>query len=149
MPETDHQDRRRWMGVLAKAAPEEVAAAWSGLPAIPAYDFLRRPETGLVMVRGRIGGDGVAFNAGEMTVTRCSVRLAGGTIGHAWIAGRRADQAERAAVLDALMQDPARRPAIGRAIDWLAELQEARRDRGAHEAAATRVDFFTMVRGAG
>ncbi len=149
MPQTNDQDRRRWMGVLAKAAPEEVAAAWSGLQTVPAYDFLRRPETGLVMVRGRVGGDGQAFNAGEMTVTRCSVRLNNGTVGHAWIAGRRADQAERAAVIDALMQDPGRRPAIAQAIDWLADLQEARRERTASEAGATRVDFFTMVRGAG
>lgn len=148
MPETSDPDRRRWMGVLAQAAPEEIAAAWSGLPAIPAYDFLRRPEIGLVMVRGRIGGDGAAFNAGEMTVTRCSVRLASGVVGHAWIAGRRADHAERAAVIDALMQDPGRRPGVGPAIDWLADLQAARRERAAHQAAATRVEFFTMVRGA-
>jgi alpha-D-ribose 1-methylphosphonate 5-triphosphate synthase subunit PhnG len=148
MPVSADQDRRRWMGVLAKAAPEEIAAAWSGLPTLPAYDFLRRPETGLVMVRGRIGGDGQAFNAGEMTVTRCSVRLANGSVGHAWIAGRRADHAERAAVLDALMQDPARRSAVAPAIDWLADLQAARRERAACEAAATRVEFFTMVRGA-
>ncbi len=149
MPETSDQDRRRWMGVLAKAAPEEIAAAWSGLATVPAYDFLRRPETGLVMVRGRVGGDGQAFNAGEMTVTRCSVRLNNGAVGHAWIAGRRADHAERAAVLDALMQDPGRRAGVAPAIDWLADLQEARRERAACAAAATRVEFFTMVRGAG
>ncbi|HYG90640.1 MAG TPA: phosphonate C-P lyase system protein PhnG [Azospirillum sp.] len=139
--------RRRWMGVLAKAAPDEIAAAWSRIAPAPDYDLLRRPETGLVMVRGRIGGDGAPFNLGEMTVTRCSVRLADGVVGHAWVAGRRQDHAERAAVLDALMQAPAHRPAVEPEIVRLESLQAARRDGAARAAAATRVDFFTMVRG--
>lgn len=147
MPASAIEDRRRWMGVLAKAAPDDVAQSLSRLGPIPAYDLLRRPETGLVMVRGRTGGDGAPFNLGEMTVTRCSVRLAGGTVGHAWVAGRRTDHAERAAVLDALMQDPAHRPAVEPEIARLAGLHAARRDKAAREAAATRVDFFTMVRG--
>ncbi|MCW2239974.1 phosphonate C-P lyase system protein PhnG [Azospirillum canadense] len=149
--EAPTEDRRRWMGVLAKAAPEEIAAVWSGLSPVPAYDLLRRPETGLVMVRGRIGGDGAPFNLGEMTVTRCSIRLAGSLagdlVGHAWVAGRRHDHAERAAVLDALMQDPARRPAVEPAIARMASRQAAHRAEDARKAAATRVDFFTMVRG--
>ncbi len=33
------------------------------------------------MVRGRAGGGGSAFNLGEMTVTRCSVRIATGQVG--------------------------------------------------------------------
>ncbi|MBP2315406.1 phosphonate C-P lyase system protein PhnG [Azospirillum soli] len=147
MPAFATEDRRRWMGVLAKAAPDEIATVWSSLAPTPDYALLRRPETGLVMVRGRIGGDGAPFNLGEMTVTRCSVRLAGGLVGHAWVAGRRTDHAERAAVLDALMQAPARRPAVEAAIAHLDSLQAARSDRAAREAAATRVDFFTMVRG--
>lgn len=147
MPETHTEHRRRWMGVLAKAAPDEVAAAWERVTPKPAYELLRRPETGLVMVRGRTGGDGAPFNLGEMTVTRCSVRLDGGTVGHAWVAGRRADHAERAAVLDALLQDPARHAAVAPEIDRLEAAMAARRERAAREAAATRVDFFTMVRG--
>jgi len=152
MPACETGHRRRWMGVLAKAAPEEVAAVWSRLGPAPDYTLLRRPETGLVMVRGRVGGDGAPFNLGEMTVTRCSVRLGAGPVGHAWVghawvAGRRPDHAERAAVLDALMQDPARRPAVAPEIDRLEALQAERRAVAAREAAATRVDFFTMVRG--
>lgn len=152
MPACETERRRRWMGVLAKAAPEEVTAIWSRLGPAPDYTLLRRPETGLVMVRGRVGGDGAPFNLGEMTVTRCSVRLEGGPagpawVGHAWVAGRRPDHAERAAVLDALMQDPARRPAVMPEIDRLEALQAERRAVAAREAAATRVDFFTMVRG--
>jgi alpha-D-ribose 1-methylphosphonate 5-triphosphate synthase subunit PhnG len=81
-----------------------------------------------------------------MTVTRCSVRLADGTVGHAYVAGRDARQAELAAVLDAALQDPARRPALLAAvIEPLAEAQAAWVAREAAKAAATRVEFFTMA----
>jgi alpha-D-ribose 1-methylphosphonate 5-triphosphate synthase subunit PhnG len=139
--------RRRWMSVLAKAPSDEVACGWSKLAPTEPYDLLRRPETGLVMVRGRTGGDGDPFNLGEMTVTRCSVRLATGTVGHAWIAGRAAAHAEYAAVLDALLQRPGKHAEIEAFLDHLESLQTTRRDAAARKAAATRVDFFTMVRG--
>lgn len=143
----DTAARRRWMGVLAKASADEIARAWSRLAPSPAYDLLRPAETGLVMVRGRIGGDGQPFNLGEMTVTRCSVRLASGIVGHAWVAGRSADHAERAAVIDALLQDPDRSADLMPAVAELERAQAARRQAAACKAAATRVDFFTMVRG--
>lgn len=139
--------RRRWMGVMAKATPDEIAGLWSRIPAIPAYELLRRPETGLVMVRGRTGGDGGAFNLGEMPVTRCSVRLAEGIVGHAWVSGRGKQHAERAAIIDALMQSPPHRAAIESEVAALDELQASRRRQTARKAAATRVDFFTMIRG--
>jgi alpha-D-ribose 1-methylphosphonate 5-triphosphate synthase subunit PhnG len=147
MPQSTIEARRRWMGVLAKAEAGAVAAVWARLAPGPEYEMLRRPEFGLVMVRGRIGGDGGAFNLGEMTVTRCSVRLAGGLVGHAWIAGRHPDQAEQAAIIDALMQDPLGRGRIEPEIDRLAARHAARSAEAATKAAATRVEFFTMVRG--
>src|SRR3954452_8359469 len=101
--------RRRWMGVLARAGAAEIAALLAAGPApLPLHRRLRGPEIGLVMARGRQGGDGAPFNLGEMTVTRCSVRLEDGTVGHSYVAGRDAGQAELAAVLDAALQDPAR-----------------------------------------
>ena len=149
MPPADISARRRWMGILARSRPDEIDHCWARLAPPPAYDLLRRPEIGLVMVRGRVGGDGAAFNLGEMSVTRCSVRLADGTVGHAWIAGRATGQAERAAVLDALLQVPATHAGLAADLDRLESLQAARRDAAARQAAATRVDFFTMVRGEG
>jgi alpha-D-ribose 1-methylphosphonate 5-triphosphate synthase subunit PhnG len=148
MTSSENASRRRWMGVLARAQGTEIDTAWKALGEPPAYDHLRRPETGLAMVRGRTGGDGAAFNLGEMTVTRCSVRLADGTVGHAYIAGRDTAHAERAAVLDALLQDEARRAALEeQVIGSLERAQAERRDKAARKSAATRVDFFTMVRG--
>jgi alpha-D-ribose 1-methylphosphonate 5-triphosphate synthase subunit PhnG len=138
--------RRRWMGVLARADAEAITARLAEAPALPRHARLRGPETGLVMARGRQGGDGAPFNLGEMTVTRCSVRLADGLVGHAYVAGRDARQAELAAVLDAALQDPSRRPALLSAvIEPLAAAQAARATREAAKAAATRVEFFTMA----
>lgn len=141
-------ERRRWMGVLARAAREELEAAWARLPEKPAYEHLRGPETGLVMVRGRVGGTGKPFNLGEMTVTRCTLRLAGGATGHAHVAGRDRRRAELAAVFDALMQLPGEGARMAAAvISELAEAQVQRRALMLRKAAATRVEFFTMARG--
>ncbi len=135
-------DRRAWMAVLARAGADDIAAL---LPALPTHHSLRAAETGLVMVRGRAGGDGAPFNLGEMTVTRCAVRL-GDAVGHAYVAGRDKRQAELAALLDAALQDPARRDALLRdVIAPLAARQQAEREAEARRAAATRVEFFTMA----
>jgi len=138
--------RRRWMGVLARASAAEIAERLGQAPPLPPHQRLRGPETGLAMVRGRQGGDGAPFNLGEMTVTRCSVRLADGLVGHAYVAGRDKQQAEWAAVLDAALQNPALRPALLEAvIEPLATAQAERAQRDARKAAATRVQFFTMA----
>jgi alpha-D-ribose 1-methylphosphonate 5-triphosphate synthase subunit PhnG len=138
--------RRRWMGVLARASAAEIERCLASLPPQPAHTRLRGPETGLVMVRGRAGGDGAPFNLGEMTVTRCAVRLPDGRVGHAYVAGRDARQAELAALVDALLLDDAARPAVAAAvIEPLAAAQAAHREAEARRAAATRVQFFTMT----
>jgi alpha-D-ribose 1-methylphosphonate 5-triphosphate synthase subunit PhnG len=137
-------ERRRWMAVLARAEGAEIAALLDDAPPLPAHERLRPPETGLVMVRGRAGGDGGAFNLGEMTVTRCAVRL-GHLVGHAYVAGRDRHQAELAALVDAALQDPARRAALMAAvIDPLAARQAAAREAEARRAAATKVEFLAM-----
>ncbi|WP_255569163.1 phosphonate C-P lyase system protein PhnG [Roseomonas alba] len=137
-------ERRHWMAVLARAGAAEITDLLAPLPALPAFEHLRPPETGLVMVRGRAGGDGAPFNLGEMTVTRCAVRL-GEAVGHAYVAGRDKVQAELAALLDAALQDPARRDALmDSVIAPLAARQQAAREAEARRAAATKVDFLAM-----
>ncbi len=140
--------RARWVSALAQAEPAAIEAAWEALAPRPQYRLLRPPETGLVMVRGRAGGTGSPFNLGEMTVTRCSVELEGGRVGHAYVAGRDRRHAEAAAVFDALLQDEARRGAVeARVIEPLLRAREARHREARARAATTRVEFFTMVRG--
>jgi len=146
--ETNIPERQRWMGLLAQADPVDLQARWNELALSLAYDVLRPPESGLVMTRGRMGGTGDPFNLGEMTVTRCSVRTAAGFLGHAYIAGRNKSHAELAAVCDALLQDPETSEGVSAAIvEPLAKIaKDNRRDRQA-KAAATKVEFFTLVRG--
>lgn len=147
-PPAGQSERQRWMSVLAKAQPKALEELWKKAGATPDYSYLRQPETGMVMVRGRAGGTGQRFNLGEMTMTRCAVRLPDGRVGHGYVGGRDRDHATRAALVDALMQDAAQRTALDAAI--IAPLEQAARqarETASRKAAATKVDFFTMVRG--
>lgn len=136
--------RNTWMATLAKASPVRLGAL---VPDLPPHTVLRPPEVGAVMVRGRIGATGAAFNLGEMTVTRASVRLSTGQVGHAWVQGRDKRHALRAAAVDALMQTDQAADLTVRVLRPLeAEARAVRADR-AEKAAATKVDFFTLVRG--
>lgn len=138
-------ERQEWMGLLARARPAALAAL---LPdPLPDHSLLRAPEIGAVMVRGRAGATGAPFNLGEMTVVRCSLRLASGAVGHAVVQGRDRDHARRAAVVDALMQTGEAAAIRVRVLDPLAEAEAEVRQARAEKAAATKVEFFTMVRG--
>ena len=141
------EPRQAWISLLAKCPPEALAARYEDLNDKPAFTWLRAPEIGAVMVRGRTGGTGAAFNLGEMTITRCSLKLDSGEVGHAYVQGRNRDKAEQAAVIDALMQTVRQDDVRALVLDPIAaEMAGAKQGRAA-KAAATRVDFFTMVRG--
>jgi alpha-D-ribose 1-methylphosphonate 5-triphosphate synthase subunit PhnG len=140
------QERRGWLAVLARATAEDLGRHLAGAPALPPHSILRGPEIGLVMLRGRAGGDGAPFNLGEATVTRCSVAIDGGAVGHALRIGRDRRAAELSALLDAALQDPAlRQPLLDAVITPLAAAQANVRTAEAERAAATRVEFLTMV----
>ena len=142
------ETRRRWMSLLATAPTADLLALWSAFGPPPAFDWLRRPEIGSVMARGRMGAVGAAFNLGEITITRCSLRLADQRVGHGYVQGRSKAKAECAALIDALMQG-AEANALRRAVlAPLAERQAAAHAARAEKVAATKVEFFTMSRGA-
>jgi alpha-D-ribose 1-methylphosphonate 5-triphosphate synthase subunit PhnG len=143
--EPDTAARRAWMGLLARAPAARLAEL---MPRdLPEYAMLRPPEVGAVMVEGRAGATGARFNLGEMTVARCVLRLASGEVGHGHVQGRDKDHARNAALIDALMQT-ARADAIRAVVlDPLTGEEAARRRGRAERAAATKVEFFTLVRG--
>ncbi|MDY8109892.1 phosphonate C-P lyase system protein PhnG [Fulvimarina sp. 2208YS6-2-32] len=146
-----HRARQRAMAAFARADTGFIAEAWERLGSGRAVSTVRGPEVGLVMVRGRAGGGGAPFNLGEASVTRASVRIedhAGAVIGHAMILGRDLKKARLAASFDALWQVADERERIQAEVVAAIEATLAERDaRHAEETAATRVDFFTMVRG--
>jgi alpha-D-ribose 1-methylphosphonate 5-triphosphate synthase subunit PhnG len=146
----DGQARRKAvMAVLAHSATADIEGRL-GTIALPAHEDLREPENGLVMVRGRVGGDGAPFNLGEATVSRAAVRLSTGEVGFGYTLGRDREKAKLIALCDAMVQSTELAGAVEAQV--VAPLRAAmieRRNRKADEAAATRVDFYTLVRGEG
>jgi alpha-D-ribose 1-methylphosphonate 5-triphosphate synthase subunit PhnG len=141
--------RQAAMAVLAHADAADIAGRLDAI-ALPAHENLREPENGLVMVRGRIGGDGAPFNLGEATVSRAAVRLSTGEVGFGYTLGRDRQKAQMIALCDALIQTPDHADTVETQV--LAPLRAAiaaERHRKAAETAATRVDFYTLVRGEG
>jgi alpha-D-ribose 1-methylphosphonate 5-triphosphate synthase subunit PhnG len=146
-PNLAGNSRAEWMRVLSLSAWSDLESCAREVAATP-HDLLRAPETGLVMLRGRMGATGAAFNLGEATVTRCAVRLADGTEGHSYVMGRNGAHARLAAVCDALLQGRDTSSAVAEKViaPLEAKLQAAQVE-ASTKAAATKVDFFTMVRG--
>ncbi len=140
--------RQSAMSILTKAPPQDLAVAWANLSYEPEHTVIRPAETGLVMVRGRTGGTGAPFNMCEATITRCVIALEDGTTGFGQALGRDKQKVLRAALVDALWQQPEHRSTIEEKIlQPLADLQEQAESKTRAEVAATKVDFFTMVRG--
>lgn len=142
-------DRKQALDILSAAPADFLTESYAAIsrdasPAVP----VRGPEIGTVMVRGKIGGGGGAFNLGEASVTRATVKLDTGEIGHSIVLGRDKQKASIIAHLDALRQRPDWATRIDAAIvDPARALAEAERLRLAEETEATKVDFFTVARG--
>jgi len=150
MQENSRQAHRKAaMAVLAHSAATDIAGHLEAI-ALPVHENLREAENGLVLVRGRIGGDGAPFNLGEATVSRAAVRLATGEVGFGYALGRDKEKARMIALCDALVQSDEFAGAVEAKV--LAPLRAAiasRQRAKAAETAATRVDFYTLVRGEG
>lgn len=142
----DVEPRKQALNVLARADAQALNSAWGTWSPQPMFRVLRGPETGLVMVRGRAGGGGAPFNMGETTVSRATVRLESGEVGHGYCLGRDHAKAQHIALFDAIFQQSPEQ--VERQV--LAPLRasaDAADQRLRGETAATKVDFFTMVRG--
>ena len=147
------QTRQHWLAVLANAPLQSIERTLLSCNPLPSYHYLRPPEIGLTMVRGRTGGTGQPFNLGEITLTRCVVQL-DETIsnravsGFGYIAGRSHRQAELAAMCDALLQHPTWSQMIYRqVVTPLAIEAQQRQAKESRQTNATQVNFFTMLRG--
>ena len=141
--------RQAAMTVLAHSDAAKIAQYLDAM-ALPSHEDLREAENGLVMVRGRIGGDGAPFNLGEATVSRAALRLSTGEVGFGYTLGRDGEKARLIALCDAMVQSDQFADVIETdVITPLLAMMLAKRAREAAEAAATRVDFYTLVRGEG
>jgi alpha-D-ribose 1-methylphosphonate 5-triphosphate synthase subunit PhnG len=136
------------MAVLTQGETAELAGLLASLGELPVHQELRRTESGLVMLRGRVSGDGAPFNLGEATVSRAAVKLATGETGFGYVLGRDREKARLIALCDALLQCASHRAAVERrVIEPVRARLAGERRLTAERTAATRVEFFTLVRG--
>ncbi|MEQ9877118.1 phosphonate C-P lyase system protein PhnG [Pectobacterium aroidearum] len=140
--------RQHWLSVLAFSPVAELEKRWHALNLHPQYAVLRAAEIGLTRLQARMGGTGKRFVLGDMTMTRAVVRLADGTCGYSYVAGRDKAHAERCAVIDALLQQPENHDRLQEHLIQPLVVQRAELcQRRAREIASSKVDFFTLVRG--
>jgi alpha-D-ribose 1-methylphosphonate 5-triphosphate synthase subunit PhnG len=149
LPRNGQERRRRWLAALAGADRGQLEQARCACEPLEEPIVLRAPEIGMVMLRARVGGSGGAFNFAEATATRCALQFADGRIGIGVVLGRDTRKAELVALLDGALQDPARQQALWRvAVEPLLLERQAAHAQRSRAAAASRVEFYTLVRGA-
>jgi len=145
---TSNEPRRRWLAILARASRSELETALMPFGDMPPLEHVRAPEPGMVMLRGRVGGTGDAFNLGEASVTRCALRVGASALGVGYALGRDRRKAELIAIFDAWLQDAGRHERLQReVVEPLAMQQAAQRAAASRAAATSKVEFFTFVRG--
>jgi alpha-D-ribose 1-methylphosphonate 5-triphosphate synthase subunit PhnG len=140
-------DRAAWMSVLSCARRADLEPYWHGFADQAQFTWLKKPEFGAVLVRGRINGRDAEFNVGELTLTRCSLQLGDGPVGVGYVAGCDKRHATMAAVFDALLQVADARGTRARGV--INELRAAlatRRSAVAEKTEASRVDFTMAMR---
>jgi alpha-D-ribose 1-methylphosphonate 5-triphosphate synthase subunit PhnG len=98
------------------------------------------------MVRGCADARYEPFNLGEALVTRCSIAL-GEFQGHAYVLGDEPEKCLAAALADALAQDCRYLEGVEHLVLALEDDLARERETELKKTRATRVDFFTLVRG--
>ena len=141
------EKRKFWMSLLATSIQSDLLNLWEQKKIKVNYVWLRTPEIGSIMAQGRMGVTGDKFNIGEVTITRCSLKLNCGTIGHSYVQGRSKKKAEISALCDALMQTKMSKEINKNIIIPLEKIKKDNKDKILSKAEATKVDFFTLVRG--
>ena len=150
----NNQQRRQWMSLLARSSVEQLEASLLPHLELP-HQMLKEPQTGLLMVQGRMGATGQRFNMGEMTVCRCvlQVSIPAQTqtsriqVGVAYIKGSQKRHAFLAAFADALLQDPEYFPILQKDILMpILELLNHHSQTKMNQTLSSKVEFFTVAR---
>ena len=140
--------RQIWMQMLADADVADLSAGYAPFAEEISYNWLIKPETGMLMVQGRADSTGTPFCLGEMTVTRCMVQVKDEIQGYAMVQGSDHEHARLAALLDALLQMPVFHAELAPTLLAALKNKEQQKQQAmAKEAADTTVDFFTLKRG--
>ena len=141
-------ERQRRMSILARASYQDVLTLWNKNPIELEYSIIREPEIGMVQIRGKMGNVGDKFNVGDATMTRASVLLETGEIGHCYMLGRNVKQALLASRIDAVMQIEKYKDMLNiQIINPLENIYKTTKQKQKKEAQTSKVDFFTLERG--
>ncbi|MFC0178603.1 phosphonate C-P lyase system protein PhnG [Thorsellia kenyensis] len=142
------ENRQILMGLLAKSPFEVIDNLWTTLNLTPNYELFRAPEIGLVQLQGKMGGTGNRFYVGDATITRAVVLIENKYYGYSYIMGRDKKKAQLCALIDGLMQINEYQITIEEKLLLpLLKLLETQKNEKNKATEATRVDFFTLVRG--
>ena len=131
-------DRARIIRALALSPAERLIELMESLCRLPAFEYLRAPRKGLIMVRAKADAKNQVFNLGEALVTRCSLSVSG-FIGHSYILGDEPEKCLTAALADALAQDPSYQKKIEGIVLCLEEDLAGERDAELSKTKKTKV----------
>ena len=140
-------NRKSWLSLMAKSESSFLSSLWTDLGIHADYTIIRPAEIGLVMVKAKQGNTGDQFNLAELSVSRCSVELKSGQIGHGYHQGRSKRAAFIVAICDALAQTPTYNIIHSNIFKPLQKKQKASHEKLARKSTSTKVEFFTLERG--
>ncbi|MDR1164799.1 MAG: phosphonate C-P lyase system protein PhnG [Deltaproteobacteria bacterium] len=138
--------RRLRVDALSLATREDLEEAIAAFAPLPPFSYLREPESGIVMVRARVGGTGKLFNLGEILISRCVVE-ARGKLGFGFAAEDDLKSAELAALLDCFGEIASLADKLEAVLRALKAKRERRLEAESRKIAKTQVEFFTLARG--
>jgi alpha-D-ribose 1-methylphosphonate 5-triphosphate synthase subunit PhnG len=138
--------RKLWLRLFALSSDQDLENTVRTTGIEQRCRTLVKPETGIVTVRARVSGNGEKFNVGDACVTKTVVLFDGTTKGYATVLGGQARRAVLVAMLDAAMAAGGEQP-LTSLVQQLALTLEHSTKKRQQQAANTKVDFFTMVRG--
>lgn len=141
-------DRKAWIELLATSDKDALEQMRSQIPENLKYNYIVRPETGMIMIQARADGTASRFNFGEATVTKCVLEVAGSHLGYAMVMGSDPQHAELAALFDGLLQHPTYHETIKtKLLKNLTVKNAATEQRRMKDIQDTTVEFFTLKRG--
>nr|WP_320193242.1 phosphonate C-P lyase system protein PhnG [uncultured Desulfobacter sp.] len=141
------EQRKEWIGLLGSADPHWLEQQKESLGLDLTADVMVQPETGMIMMQARQDGAGPRFNLGEVTVSRCILKL-DGVMGYAMVMGCNLQHAKLAALFDAMFQMPNTGDSLRKnLVPELRRMKKERRDKEAWDVRSSKVEFFTMKRG--
>lgn len=142
------EQRQNLLSTLAKSSLKDIQSYWPHSPNDYQFNTIRPPQTGMVMAVARTETTGEPFNLGEVSVTRCALRLESGETGFGYSMGSDTEQVLHIALIDALAQvDDNFDTLSAEVINPLKQKIADRQKRQKALTDTTKVDFLTITRG--